>query len=325
MRVLQVDSGRRSQSTAAQNPVFLLCRELGAVADLEQALVTREDCELARQAAAAGMPVLGTAWDIGLDPRAWWHLRRTIASYEPDIIHLHDSQALTLAATVAAGLKLVATRRVQLHIGRFAAWRRPDRIIAVSEAVKRILVADGIVAEAVAVVPDGIDVEAVRCAASPTRGVRRRLGIPAASPIVVTAARAGTEKDLGTVIRAARVARETAPDLHWLIAGDGKMRLALRADVLRLDVRDRVHWVAAAERIEPLIAEATVFVGSGSLALMALALGRPAISIASGDDPAAIAEKALALVRDPASVPFPEYGTAAAMTQGVLDVYASLL
>ena len=150
MRVLQVDSGRAWRG--GQNQVWLLCRELSREAGIEQALVTKQGSELAQRAAAGGISVLGTAWDIGLDPRAWWHLRRTIATFQPDVIHVHDSHALTLVATVAMGRKIVATRRVEFHIGRFGSWRRPDRIIAISQAVKKVLITDGIASDAVVVV-----------------------------------------------------------------------------------------------------------------------------------------------------------------------------
>src|SRR6266487_2538201 len=137
MRILQVDSGREWRG--GQHQVWLLCRALGHEPDIEQTLGTQRDSELARRVGAAGIPVHGTAWDMGLDPRVWWHLRRTIAAFEPDVIHAHDSHALTLAATVARGRAVVATRRVEFHIGRFGAWRRADRIIAISAAVKLVL------------------------------------------------------------------------------------------------------------------------------------------------------------------------------------------
>src|SRR4026207_1911096 len=100
MRILQVDSGREWRG--GQNQVRLLCRELAQNADVEQILVTKQDSELARRAAAAGVTVLGTAWEIGLDPRAWWHLRRTISSFQPDVIHVHDSPALPPPAPLHA-------------------------------------------------------------------------------------------------------------------------------------------------------------------------------------------------------------------------------
>src|SRR5881394_4301263 len=160
MRVLQVDSGREWRG--GQNQAWLLSRELSRVTGLEQILVTRQGSELARRVTEDGVTVRGTAWEIGLDPRAWWHLRRTIAAFQPDVIHVHDSHALTLVATVAVGRKIVATRRVEFHIGRFGSWRRPDRIIAISNAVKRVLIADGIASDAVVVVHDGVDVDAIK-------------------------------------------------------------------------------------------------------------------------------------------------------------------
>ena len=345
MRVLQVDSGRDWRG--GQNQVWLLCRELDREAGIEQALVTKQGGALAERAAAAGTKVHGTAWRIGLDPRAWWHLRRTIAAFQPDVIHVHDSHALTLAATVAHGRRLVATRRVAFHTGRFGAWRRPDRIIAISDAVKRVLIADGIASDAVVVVPDGIDVAAVRQAATalPPLDTRRRLGIPAAAPLVVNAAALTGEKDHRTLIRAAHYARAQRPELHWVIAGEGRLRASLTAEIARLGLRDRVHLLGYVDRIDALIADASVFVlsstteGLGSVVLNALALGRPVVATAAGGIPEilpaevlvpvgaaeAMAQRIVKMLEHPMPLPLPPRFAASAMAQGVLDVYRSLV
>jgi len=345
MRVLQVDSGRDWRG--GQNQVWLLCRELDREAGIEQALVTKQRGALAERAAAAGTKVHGTAWGMGLDPRAWWHLRRTIAAFQPDVIHVHDSHALTLAATVAHGRRLVATRRVAFHTGRFGAWRRPDRIIAISDAVKRVLIADGIASDAVVVVPDGIDVGAVRQAATalPPLDTRRRLGIPAAAPLVVNAAALTGEKDHRTLIRAAHYARAQRPDLHWVIAGEGRLRASLTAEIARLGLRDRVHLLGYVDRIDALIADASVFVlsstteGLGSVVLNALALGRPVVATAAGGIPEilpaevlvpvgaaeAMAQRIVKMLEHPMPLPLPPRFAASAMAQGVLDVYRSLV
>lgn len=342
MRVLQVDSGREWRG--GQNQVSLLCRELARESGIELALVTKQGSELAQRAAANGVTVHGTAWEIGLDPRAWWHLRRTIAAFQPDIIHVHDSHALTLAATVAMGRTMVATRRVEFHIGRFGQWRRPDRIIAISEAVKRVLVRDGIASDAVVVVYDGIDVAEVRRAASPSLDIRRQLAIPATAPLAVNAAALTDEKDHRTLILAARYARAKRPDLHWVIAGDGKLRQALTAEIDRLELRDRVHLIGHVDRIDALIAEATVFVlaskreGLGSVLLNALALERPVVATAAGGIPEVLppealvpaeaaqplAEKVVDMLDNRAPVSLPERFTASAMARGVLEVYRAL-
>src|SRR6267143_156822 len=114
MRILQVDSGREWRG--GQQQVLLLCRELSRNAAVEQVLVTKHGGELARRAAADGITVQGVAWEIGLDPRAWWHLRRAIAVFQPDIIHVHDSHALTLAATVARSEEHTSELQSPFHL-----------------------------------------------------------------------------------------------------------------------------------------------------------------------------------------------------------------
>src|SRR5207249_4702743 len=122
MRVLQVDSGRAWRG--GQNQVWLLCRELLRQAYVEQALVTKHGSELAQRAAAAGVTVLGTAWDIGLDPRAGWHLRRTSRAFQPGIGHGDRVDALIAAASVF----MLCSRREGLGsvILNALALNRPD-------------------------------------------------------------------------------------------------------------------------------------------------------------------------------------------------------
>lgn len=343
MRILQVDSGREWRG--GQNQVRLLCRELARDPQVEQILVTQRDSELARRAAADGVTVRGSAWDMGLDPRAWWHLRRTISTFQPDIIHAHDSHALTLAATAALGRTLVATRRVDFHVGRFGAWRRPDRLIAVSEAVKQVLTGDGIAADAITVVTDGIDPDEIRQAAAPPLDMRGRLRLSSRSLLAVNAAALVDHKDHKTLIRAAHAAKPLERDLHWVIAGEGPQRDALAAEIQRLDLQDRVHLVGWIDRIEALIAEASIFVmsskleGLGSVILNALALGRPVVATAAGGIPEilppevlvppgaaeALAHKVVDVLHDPRPIPFPPRFTAQAMAGQVLDVYRALL
>jgi glycosyltransferase involved in cell wall biosynthesis len=344
VRVLQVDSGR--QWRGGQRQVWLLARELAKLGGvIEQVLVTKQGSELARRAAADGLAVQPTAWDIGLDPRAWWHLRRTIASFQPDIIHVHDSHALTLAATVTQGRTLVATRRVDFHVGRFGAWRRPDRVIAVSGAVKHVLICDGLAADAITVVPDGIDPAEVREAANPPYDPRPALRIARQAPLAVNAAALVGHKDQRTLVRAAQYARALEPDLHWIIAGEGPLRGALAAEIARLELADRVHLVGFVERVDALIAGAAVFVmsskeeGLGSVILNALALERPVVATAAGGIPEvlpaevlvpvgaadALARKVVDVLRHPSAIPLPPRFTAGAMARDVLDVYQALL
>ncbi|HXF96480.1 MAG TPA: glycosyltransferase, partial [Gemmatimonadales bacterium] len=340
VRILHVDSGREWRG--GQNQVRLLCRELARVPDVEQVLVTKAGGALARRAAAEGIAVRPVPWGPGLDPRAWWGLVRAVRWARPDLVHAHDSHALALAATL--GRPLVATRRVDFPVRRFSAWRRVRRIVAISEAVKRVLVRAGIPPEVITVVPSGIDPDEVRRGAARRLDIRGRLGLAPATPLAVNVAALVDHKDHRTLVRAAAAARPLRPELHWVIAGEGALRGSLEAEIARLQLSDRVHLAGYLEEADALIAEATVFVmsskeeGLGSVILNALALGKPVVATAGGGIPEILPPRALvppgdaealarkvvdALTLPPSPVALPPTFTAAAMAQGVLAVYRS--
>lgn len=343
MRVLQIDSGREWRG--GQNQVRLLCRELTRTAGVEQLLVTKRGSELARRAAADGTSVLEIPWGWGLDPRAWFRIKRAAGDFRPDLLHAHDSHALWMARRAAGRAPVVATRRVDFHIGRYSTWRRADRIIAISRAVAQVLAADGVPATAISVVPDGIDADDVRRAAERPLNVRSRLGVPPGTPLAVNVAALVDHKDQRTLLRAAGHARATRPDLHWAIAGEGELRGSLAAEVARLGLADRVHLLGYVEEADALIRESNVFVmsskeeGLGSVILNALALERPVVATAAGGiaeilpaaalvpvgDAVGLAQKVGQALDHPSPVPLPSKFTASSMAQGVLALYRSLL
>ena len=152
-------------------------------------------------------------------------------------------------------------------------------------------------------------------------------------------------KDQRTLIRAAQLARTARPDLHWVVAGEGELRGSLTAEIARLGLTDRVHLLGYVDPADALIREADVFVmssreeGLGSVILNALALGKPVVATAAGGipeilpagalvpvgDAAALARKVVETLDHPSPFPLPAQFTAAAMAQGVLALYRSLL
>jgi len=343
LRVLQVDSGREWRG--GQNQVRLLCRELARERGVEQVLVTRRNSELARRAAADGATVLEVPWRWGLDPRAWFRVNVAASEFKPDILHAHDGHALWMARHTVGDARLVGTRRVDFHVGRFSTWRHADRIIAISGAVKNVLASDGVPATEISVVPDGIDPEEIRRSAERPLNVRAQLDLPAGTRVAVNVAALVDHKDQLTLIRAAGHARATRPELHWVIAGEGEQRGSLTAEVTRLGLADRVHLLGYVEAADALIRESDVVVmsskeeGLGSVILNALALGKPVVATAAGGipeilptealvpvgDSGALARKVVEALDHPSPVPLPPHFTAAAMAQGVLALYRSLL
>src|SRR5205085_5109264 len=115
-----------------------------------------------------------------MDLSAAWRLSRVMRRLGPDIIHAHDAHGVAMAALAlslgAAAIKrtggrtpaLVAARRVDFHIrgNSLSRWkhRQVDCFIAASEAIRQMLVADGVPADRAVTVHEGIDVEHVLAA-----------------------------------------------------------------------------------------------------------------------------------------------------------------
>jgi glycosyltransferase involved in cell wall biosynthesis len=317
-RVVHVASGREWRG--GQRQVWLLARELARLG-VPQAVVTARGSELARRVRAAGVPLREARWQAGLDPRALLALFAELRA-NGGLLHAHDAHALTLAGVAArlAGAPLIVTRRVDFPLRRRGLWARADRIIAISEAVARVLRADGLDPGRIVVIRSGVDLSEA-ASAVPAR-LRTRLGIPGDALVAAHLGALVPHKDQATLVRAAALLGPRAPGLHWVIAGEGELRGDLEALVERSGLRDRVHLVGHLEQPLGLLAEADLFVmssreeGLGTSVLDAMARGIPVASTEAGGlpeileggagllvpvgDPSALADAVGRLVQEPA-------------------------
>src|SRR4029077_7009663 len=168
---LHVDSARSWRG--GQNQVLLTVNGLRAIGQ-RAALVAHPDGELRRRA-SEGLELVPLAPRTEMDLTAAWKLARVIKRLGPDIIHAHDPHGVAMASlalslgsgTGASGQApaLVVSRRVDFHLkgNSFSRWkyRQLDCFVAASEAIRRMLVGDGVPAEQTVTVHEGIDVEHV--------------------------------------------------------------------------------------------------------------------------------------------------------------------
>lgn len=297
VRVVHIASGREWRG--GQRQVYYLAQAL-ARRGARQLVVTGRDSRLARDLTGAGCPVADATWRAALDPRALVALLRAArpGSAGPPILHAHDPHALTLAAIAAARyrLPLVVTRRVDFPLRRPWLWRRANRVVAISQAIRRVLEAGGIPAERIAVVPSGIPLDAPPPVPI---DLRARLGLAAGTPLAVSVGALVTHKDYPTLLRAAAALRRRCPTLHWVIAGEGPERVLLEAQRSALGLDGAVHLIGVVDDGRPVIAEGDLFVASSreeglnTSVLDAMALGVPVVSTDAGGLPEAVGDAGL--------------------------------
>jgi glycosyltransferase involved in cell wall biosynthesis len=303
--IVHVASGREWRG--GQRQVWLLARQLGRLGT-DQVVVTGGDGELARRLKASGVRVRPAAWRLGLDPRVPWPILDELR-HGAAILHAHDAHALSLAGLCAAVSQtpLVVTRRVVFPLRQRFFWRRARRIIAISNAVREALLAEGLAAERVIVIPSAVDLDALSAARH--ESIRHRLGLPRNGQVAVSLGALTPEKDQLTLVAAAARLVRDLPDLHWVLVGDGPLRARLEAQIADQGLKSRFHLVSHMADPEQALAGADVYVlsstseGLGSSALAAMALGIPVVATRVGGIPDLLGSGRGVMVepRDPAA------------------------
>jgi glycosyltransferase involved in cell wall biosynthesis len=280
-----------------QNQLWLLAQGL-ARRGHRQWIVTRAGSVLAERARAEGFDVIEHPYRGEVDPRGYGSLRRWMKRHRPDIVHAHDSHSL-MPAAVAARLvhprpAVVGHRRVDFHIRPHALsrWKYshgPNRLIAISERVRDVLLEDGVPASRIALIPSGIELETPPPPEGP--GLRERVEAPVGAPIVLTIASLAEYKDHPTLVDAAARLKTREPMPRWVVCGGGGLLQPMREEVERRGLSGRVRYLGFVPGARGLLPQASVFClsskteGLGTSVLDAMTAGVPVAATAGGGIP----------------------------------------
>jgi glycosyltransferase involved in cell wall biosynthesis len=250
--------------------------------------------DLVRRAAAAGMEVVPIPMRGEFDIVAARALARLIREEGVDLLHGHTAHAVTLGtlATLAPGRRpaAVAARRLSFPLRRALLGRlkysfRVDRVIAVSEAIRRLLIRQGLDPARVVTVHSGIDPE--RFGGGDRKRFRESLrpvlGTQSDEAFLIgTAGHLAAHKGIDLFLAAAEI-----PQARFLVVGRGEGEPALRRDVARLGLEGRVVFAGFRDDMPDVFAGLDLFVlastsGEGSPAVLkeAMAAGTPVVATA---------------------------------------------
>jgi glycosyltransferase involved in cell wall biosynthesis len=204
------------------------------------ALVAHPEGELFRRM-SEGTDLIPLATRNEIDLAAAWRLSRVLKQLRPDIIHAHDPHGVAMAATALSIASptpeppLVASRRIEFRIAHnsFSKWKygRVACFIAISEAVRDRLIADGIPRQKTMVVHEGVDVE--RIVHLPAASVHAAFFLPTHAPVVGNIGALVAQKGQQHLVDAAAIVIRTVPDARFVIFGEGELRPALEEQVKR--------------------------------------------------------------------------------------------
>jgi L-malate glycosyltransferase len=275
-------------------------------------LVAHRDGELYRRA-SEGPDLVPLAPAGEIDLATAWKLSKIIREWQPEVVHAHDPHAVSMASlALSFGApeprpKTIASRRVDFHLQShaFSQWkyRQVDGFIAASQAIKNILISDGIPAARIDVVHDGIDV--ARIQHRPAVDLHAEYWLPHGVPVIVNVGALVGHKGQKFLIDAMPLVLRDVPDAHLVIFGEGELRAALEKQIKQLALGKRVLLPGFREDVMSLMKAADLFVmssiteGLGSAVLDAMAMGHAVVGTKAGGIPEAIVDEATGLLVEP--------------------------
>ena len=240
----------------------------------------------------------------GLRPGLWRRLARMFRAEHFDVVHTHDDRPL-IYGMPAAWWAGVPHRIHTHHHGRLSSITGRQRFlirqsakfaqafVCVSDDSARFMIEQGIAAEHVRTIHNGIDLS--------------RFGYqgPADDGVVVTVARLSPEKDVANLVRAAARVVAQFPNARFEVAGDGPCRGELELLARDLRVADKILFHGEVRDIPSLLAKARLFVlpsqteGISLTLLEAQARGLPVVATAVGGTPEVVLDGQTGLLTPP--------------------------
>jgi len=247
----------------------------------------------------------------GLDVRIFGGVWQQIQKFRPHIIHTHLHAFNYVIPAVIAG-------KVQgaVHTIHSVAERERSRLV---KGLPRVLFSRAVAPVAIAcevqasirrvfgvesvLIPNGIPLDVYRSGSRMRAGWRKEQGFQGDDVVFVCVGRLDPVKNHEVLIDAfARFCRE-APRAHLLLVGDGELQLRLKAQVERLKLTRRVHFLGLRKDVPTILAASDVYAfasdheGSPLSILEALAAGLPIVGTAVGGVPEMVTAEAGILTR----------------------------
>lgn len=261
---------------------------------------------------AAGISVHVIQKHSKLDVRLVAGLCRFFMHHQVGIVHPMSSTAEFFAGLAAQCCRIpfVASIRdantalpLSHRLGKRLACFLARAVVANSHAGARVAVAAGLVgADKVRVIANGMLLHAP---STPREEMRRRLGIPGGTPLVLSVGRLVWEKGYELTLAIARQTGMWQPAPHFLIVGDGPLRSALGQQIQASGLGERVHLLGERRDIPALLAATDVYLntsiseGLSNSIMEAMVAEVPVLAAAAGGTPELIQDGETGLLFPP--------------------------
>ncbi|PWG64900.1 glycosyltransferase [Spiribacter halobius] len=296
MKVVHVEAGRHLYGGALQ-VVFLL--EGLQARGIESVLVCPPGAEVGRRARELGIDVREIPLRGDHDLPFILRLVRLLRRERPDILHLHSRRgADTLGGIVGrlAGVPTVLSRRVDNPEPRWLVavkYRLYDRVITISEAIRQVLLEEGVRPEKAVCVHSAVDT--VRYAPQKhSHALQDALGLSGGGPVIGMIAQLIPRKGHQALLDAAPQVLAAHPQAHFVLFGRGPLHQEIEQAIRARNLQDSVLMAGFRDDLPVLLPELDIVVhpaemeGLGVSLLQAAACGVPVVASRAGGIPEAV-------------------------------------
>jgi L-malate glycosyltransferase len=280
LKIAHIDTGKDFRG--GQDLLLSLARGLNRRGHV-QLIVAREAGPLAARAAAEGLQVR-TLGSIG-------NLRRVLREEGFDIVHAHDGRAQTISFRASMGLPVVrvASRLVAFQprhplVHRWKYSLTSHGVIALSQAVRKVLLDAGVPDAHIETIVPGIELPAKLPDARMRDAARAKWGVASGEFAIGHMGAFTHEKGQDIALQAAIGLASKLPRARMLLAGDGPRR----SEAGMLELARRASGIAQlpgfVDDVDEFYAALDVFImpsraeAWGLTALRAMAFGLPVIA-----------------------------------------------
>jgi len=316
MKVVHIEAGKHLYGGALQ--VVFLLRELSRVAGDEHLLVCTRGAAIAAAVRALGVRVielpLGGDTDLGMP----WRLFAVLRRERPDLVHLHSRRGADLWGALAArlaGVPVLLSRRVDNPEARLwvaLKYRLYDRVVTISQGIRRVLLAEGVPAAKVVCVPSAVDTGRYRPAAdapAARAALRAEFALPDDALVVGMAAQFIARKGHQTLLDALPAVLAAQPRVRFLLFGRGPLQAGIAADIERRGLGQAVQLPGFRDDLERLLPGLDLLVhpaameGLGVALLQAAACALPIVAGRAGGIPEIVHDGENGYLHTPGDVP----------------------
>jgi len=216
-------------------------------------------------------------------------LKRIVSKNDIDIVHVHDSHSHNYAISASyLGMNrpIIVTRRVDFGIGKLSRFkynhRRIHSIVAVSEAVKKIMRYSGVTSD-IKTIYSGVDLS-IKITCEEKRSKRKKV-IGFVGAMVA-------HKDPITFVKLAHFLNEKNDEYSFLMAGvEGELKTDVLHEIEKYKLNDCIKVVGFVENKNKIWEYIDILVvpsseeGLGTVVLEAFSLGIPVVSTTAGGLP----------------------------------------